>query len=246
MAQFDRLTQHLVGRPLQAYLPQVRLSTTLFRTRVGERMPCWALAVTQPNSELRTSARLTAAGVQHRLFKCRQYVVRHGIRLARFVPAFSRYVFVWVVDGTWDAIKQIKGVSGFVKIGDRYAEVSQSVIDTWSARADTHDVLQGEFEQAPSKFTFGDKIVVNDSHVAYGLEGVYQFAARPGRACVLIPWLGQLVLVDVNEDYIEKLSAVTASHQRRNKQRRGRRSNVRSRLMKKKHNDLQRLRHPLH
>ena len=68
------------------------------------------------------------------------------------------------------------------------------------------DVLPVDNEVG-ARFKFGDKVqIVTGSHAAFGCEGVYQYTVRPGRVCILSPWLGQLVPIELNEADIEHVA----------------------------------------
>lgn len=201
-------------------------------------MGCWALAITAPNCEMKTSARLGAIGVQHHLFKCRDQVIRRGRQVLRIIPAWSRYIFVNVMDGAWHQIERVKGVMGFVKFGNEYALISEQIVKHWKSQADENDCLREFDNLLGTRFRFGDKITINDTSVAYGMEGIYQYLLRPGRACVLIPWLGQMVPAEVDEDCIDKLANAPAMKARRRGGRSARHKFKRMRRVKRQ-------RHPL-
>ena len=88
------------------------------------------------------------------------------------------------------------------------------------------EVIDGMLERAPShiwhyqhhaRFVFGDKVrFTHDSaNPLCGHEGIYQYAPAPGRAVILVPWLGALRPTELGEDSIEKVFTLERLRRRR-------------------------------
>jgi hypothetical protein len=161
----------------------------------------WMLAQTVPNFEMKASERLSRFGFQNRLFKHQISCVNHGRVVSRLVPAFPRYLFVFVADEMlfflqllWDFFH----LSSFIR-----SPFVERAMD-WLLRCSMPgDVLPVDHEQGV-RFKFGDRVqIVSGRHIAFGCNGIYQHTVRPGRVCILSPWLGQMVPIEVNESDIE-------------------------------------------
>ena len=181
------------------------------RTR-GEALT-WLLLRTIPHAEARASEKLARFDFDNHLFKHQVACVRRGRVVTRLDPAFPSYLFVLVVTDARLRLQEMWeyfGLLSFVTIAG--CSSVDLALKRLLGMALANDVLPVDNEEG-ARFKFGDKVqIVTNSHFALGLEGVYQYRVRPGRVCILSPWLGQLVPVEVNESDIDVV------------QRRGRRS----------------------
>ena len=183
----------------------------------------WVLAITRPRGEFAVARRLNQLCIDHFLFKHRVASIRRGQRTEHLVPAFPRYVFLCMIDAWWQRLlEEVGDLVGYVRHLDHTpVAVPPSVLTQLVDQSSRGAVLPLQDDTAP-KFRLGDKIqIAAGGSVASGCRGVYQYPTRPGRVCVLMPWLGQMVSVEVDENEIE------AFEPRRRRNRRGRRGGYR-------------------
>jgi transcription antitermination factor NusG len=172
--------------------------------------PCWALVVTEPRGERIASNSLARHQIQHFIFKHEVLRLRRGIMLTEFVPAFPRYIFVYMLETFWALVRGLTGVLDYVRIGAAPAIIAEEVVGKLVSQAkvvragtDVHHVLP--LQPVDERFVFGDRVAISEEGVTYGCEGLYQYKLRTGRCVVLMPWLGQMVQVEVDEKSIEPL-----------------------------------------
>lgn len=185
--------------------------------------PCWALAVTQPRSEVTVSALLTRQERTNHVFRERfKAVQRHRVVTVERV-LFPRYVFVWQRDEQdWRAVLETRGVIDYVRIGAAPARMMPDAMMEVFSRFGEDDILIGG-EMPKSKFTCGDRVryIGSALHATrYGCECSYYYPVAGGKAKVLMPWLGQLIPTEVLERDLELIEAparVTKSKRPRRK-----------------------------
>jgi transcription antitermination factor NusG len=179
-------------------------------------MPGWSLAVTMPCREAKVSEALTRFEFSNYVFKLRKNIVRNGRIFSLLVPAFPSYVFV-AAEESWNFIRRVADVVGFVKFEGAVAEVPEADIQALVRRSDPEWVLPKD-DPAP-RFCHGQKITITSS--ALRGPATYDRVASPGRAIVLVDLMGRQVPVSVAEDDLsEELIVRRAKHHRsRNKAR---------------------------
>ena len=173
----------------------------------------WALAVTRPRAETAVSSRLQTNSLAHHVFKHRLTKFIRGRRISYLAPAFPRYIFVGVVDRIWQLMQSMRDFNGnnlvinFVRGAEgKPSLISDREISVMTDQADGDEVLP--LPDRDARFKFGDRIrLISSYHVVRGCEGVFQFNTRPGRICILMPWLNQMCSVEVDEDEIEPYRA---------------------------------------
>lgn len=181
----------------------------------------WALAVTRPRAERIVSKRLQDRSFEHCIFHQRITEIRQGRKIEKITPAFPRYVFVRVADeAVWRFVLELRDHNGMDLVQDfvRGAEnqpaiIHHHVVDQLRATA-KDDILP----QLPSqeRFKFGDKVRISAGRsVMTGSEGLYQWATAPGKSCILLPWLGRMVPVEVEDNEIEPVFKPTRERRRR-------------------------------
>ena len=182
----------------------------------------WYLAQTAPAREFKSSDLLTRFEYPNHVFKHQISVPRRGRLVDLFVPAFPRYIFLFVTNEArmlLETIWEFVCLSDFVRVGHD-AVVAERALKFLLDQSLPGDVLSVDNE-VQSKFKFGDRVeIITSSHVAFGCEGVYQYTVRPGRVCILSPWLGQLVPVEVNESDVELFVNSKSKRRRRGRSRR--------------------------
>ena len=181
----------------------------------------WALVETRPNVEMSVSKRFIRQGFSHHLFLHQVSRLRGDRRFTYLLAAFPRYIFIWA-DNVWRNVLDTEGVLRFLPNHLKQpAIIHPAVVETLIQRA-LGDILP---YQAPAKFQFGDRIRLIDgsNNPLFGYEGIYQSHSGPGRCCILMPWLGALRPVEVDEDEIEKVFAAHHDFRRRRGRRGGRR-----------------------
>jgi len=161
----------------------------------------WLLMRTVPQAEIRASQRLTRFKFPNHVFKHEMTRPFRGRLVTRLVPAFSTYLFAHV---TYDTRYELKRLWDFFCLLDFVSQFSADrALNDLLSYALPGDVLPIDSEQG-SRFKFGDKVqIVTDHHAAFGCEGLYQYTVKPGRVCILSPWLGQMVPIEVNESDVE-------------------------------------------
>lgn len=186
-------------------------------------MTCWAVAVTRPNLEMRVGASLTELGYEHRIFKVKSTRIYRGHQVERLVPAFPRYVFVWMLNHYWSTLLSIKGMVDYVRCGQDYAQVENRVVNDLIARSDNESVLQFEpvFVEG---FKHGDPVRICGTGSASGHSGTFQFPVSIDRACVLMDWLGRMVHVEVDMRDLEKVVVEPVARKQYRKRRQHRRA----------------------
>jgi transcription antitermination factor NusG len=164
-------------------------------------MTGWSLAVTAPCREARVSDVLKQFSFDHYVFKLRKNIVRNGRIFTLLVPAFPSYVFV-AARNSWDFIRDVTDVVGFVKFGGTVAEVPDADVRALAHRAEGEKWVLPQDEPA-QRFTRGQKVRITSG----ALQGMatYDRMASPGRAIVLVDTLGRLVPVSVLEDDLDTL-----------------------------------------
>jgi hypothetical protein len=135
--------------------------------------------------------------------------VWRGRVLTELVPAFPRYIFVYMQETFWALLRTLTGIVDYVRFGGSPAIVADEVV---SKLVSTCTVVDGNHvlptQGTEEKFKFGDRVAITDEGVTYGCEGLYQSKLRTGRCLVLMPWLGQMVSGEVAEKSIELLHVV--------------------------------------
>jgi transcriptional antiterminator RfaH len=98
-------------------------------------------------------------------------------------PLFSRYLFVRFdsMSGKFSAIRSTRGVSGLVKFGERFATLSNELVEALKA---------GPQVMAHDAFQPGERVALKAGPFC-GLEGVYQAADGQARAYILMEMLRQ-------------------------------------------------------
>ena len=191
-------------------------------TAVREAGPAltWALVETRPNSELSVGRRFIRQSFHHHLFLHEVSRVRGGRRINYLRPAFPRYIFI-EADDIWRRVLDTEGVLRFLPDHlKRPYVIDPIVIDGMLVRAPNHIWPY----QQHARFLFGDRVrfTPDSANPLYGHEGIYQYAPAPGRACILVPWLGALRPTELGEDSIEKVFAMPLGERRRRGRRGGR------------------------
>jgi len=184
----------------------------------------WVLAITRPRGEFAASRRLHQLCIDHFVFKHRVATLKRGIRVEHLVPAFPRYIFVAMIDAWWQRLlEEVGDLVGYVRHLDQTpVSVPPSVLTQLVDQSARGAILPFDQSIAP-RFHLGDKIqIAAGGSVASGCRGVYQYVIRPGRVCVLMPWCGRMVSVEVDEEEIEPFEP-----RRRTRRHRGRRGGYR-------------------
>ena len=173
----------------------------------------WALVETRPNSELSVGRRFARQSFQFHLFLHEVSRVRGGRRLNFLRPAFPRYIFI-TVDDIWRRVLDTEGVLRFLPDHlKRPYVIDPTVIDGMLERAPNHIWPY----QQHARFQFGDRVrfTPNSANPLFGHEGIFQYNPAPGRAVILVPWLGALRPTELGEDAIEKVFAMPRLRRRR-------------------------------
>jgi transcriptional antiterminator RfaH len=185
--------------------------------------PCWALIVTEPRGERIASNSLARHEINHFLFKHEIMRLRRGVMLTERVPAFPRYIFIHMQETLWALVRELTGVLDYVRVGAAPAILAEEIISKLVAEA---RVVQGDYvlpllTNVRERFAFGDRVAIVDESVMYGCEGLYQYRLRTGRCVVLMPWLGQMVPVEVTEKSIEPLHVLRTRKRNARRRRNG-------------------------
>jgi hypothetical protein len=164
----------------------------------------WLLLRTAPHAELKCSAKLSQFDFPNHVFKHQITCVRRAKLVTQLYPAFPGYLFALIIDERRLLLQQLWqffNLISFVRVGECVGVTA--ALDALLARSLPGDVLPVDNEQG-SRFKFGDKVqIITHNHAAYGINGIYQYTVRPGRVCILSPWLGQLVPIEIDEADID-------------------------------------------
>jgi hypothetical protein len=174
---------------------------------------------------MRASRMLERFSFPHHVFKHRISRIIRGRVTERLIPAFPSYLFVFTTDEMLAKLHQLWpyiGMSSFVQGANGEVAIADVALKQLRDRAIDNDVLPTNNE-VNARFVFGDKVqIVTGTHVAFGCDGIYQYTVRPGRVCILSPWLGQLVPIEVDESDIELAGERKVKpHRFRRRRRRG-------------------------
>jgi len=172
----------------------------------------WSLVSTAPQTEQKVAAALAQMELAHRLFMIRCKSVRNGKVIERLAPMFSRYVFVRP-ENRWRDVREVHGVTRFVKFGGEYATVSDAVIDGLST-ASRGDIFSAE--ATPSRFQPGDKVRINGG-VFHAHEGTYGRTLEDCCALVFLEAMGRVVGIRMAEKNIEPVVQQESWRQRKPK-----------------------------
>lgn len=200
----------------------------------------WALAVIRPRTEYVVSQRLQSRALEHLIFRHKLIKFVRGQRFNYFVPAFPRYVFIRVVELMWHFMRTLRDLAGnnllsyFVSSeNNRPILIPDDEIQKLRSQADQDSVLY--LPEPVARFRHGERIRwCGRTTVLRGSEGVFQFNTRPGRACILMPWLNEMRSVEVAEEDLEPFVEMRQQQQteapikkkKRYRQRRERRSRL--------------------
>jgi transcription antitermination factor NusG len=165
----------------------------------------WSILITQPNCENKVCRALKEREYPHYCFKLRQEVVKRGVVVEKFRPAFPRYIFV-AANEKWSEIKELAGVYKFIMFGEYVAILSQDMMDAFvqSSTKLTNDELVLIFTEKPSEnFSPGTRVRICNG-IASGFFGTFQYLIAPDRALVLVDWMGRQVPLSILECNLEK------------------------------------------
>lgn len=155
----------------------------------------WSVVMTQPNSELLAQRHLREQGFEVYVPLVLTTLVRRGVKIARELPLFPRYVFVKIVDA-FSKIRSTRGVTALVMSGDVPARVGEGVIKSLREREQGGYV---HLEPPPARFRRGQSVrIVRGSFE--GRIGIWDGQTSHERERVLLRLLGQVVPVELKSD----------------------------------------------
>lgn len=145
--------------------------------------PRWYVVHTKPRQEFRALGQLQNQQYDCFLPTLKQEKLCRGKRVVAAEPLFARYLFIRLdtVASNWAPLHSTRGVSKLLAFGDRFATVSDEIIDALRDHAQTGYT---------ALFEKGEKVTIRSGPFA-GLEGIYQMADGDARAMVLIELLNR-------------------------------------------------------
>ena len=178
----------------------------------------WSLATSAPNRESSISGMLKAMEIDHRIFYFRQKAVFDGRIVEVLKLIFPGYVFVNVIT-SFDLVKNVTGVLGFVRFDGVIADVSHVVEDLEEESRGT-SILPRGMEKSFCRFSSGDKIRITDG-AARGCLGNFHQAVTHEKYIVFVEFMGREVPFTVMDHQVELL---TRDKRRQRPSRRNRRA----------------------
>lgn len=162
-------------------------------------MTYWTVAQTLTKSEEATAQRLETGrmpgGLKFPTFvpKARERRRIRGKFQTNFVPVFPGYIFLFVQDRWWDAVK-CEGVVRVVLNGEAPSRLPTKEIE----RMFTDQSERGFAFELGSSFSVGQTVFVNEGPL-YGQTGRFMGRLKEDRVRVLFQLLGQAVPVEIDE-----------------------------------------------
>lgn len=182
---------------------------------------------TAPNAERIASEVLHRLELPHLVFWIQRDYAKRGQIFTRFIPAFSRYMFVDNVR-VWEAVRTSSSLTGIVATCIDEAKVEKVVERCLTI--DERLVLPPEI--IPQKtYAHGERVEIIGDSAFHGLAATFDIPLSDGKVRLMIDLMGRIVPVDLDERDIDALpfeanQEITAQNvvHFRKKSRAGRRS----------------------
>ncbi|CAG8998355.1 MAG: Transcription antitermination protein RfaH [Candidatus Celerinatantimonas neptuna] len=155
----------------------------------------WHLVYCKAKNEQRAEAHFANQGIVSffPVFSCERVV--RGKRTMVTEPVFPNYLFVDKPEHVnYTTIRSTRGVSDFVRMGQKPVTVPSELVYQLMARSDTPEMNAKASRNFPKLPEFGDKVVIQDGPYR-GLDAIYQKADGMERSILLIKLIQQDVQV---------------------------------------------------
>lgn len=165
---------------------------------VGIAMESWYLVVCKPRQEERAQVNLKNQGIASFFPKLTTEKLVKGRRTVKQSALFPGYVFVCLEaeNGNFFAVKNTRGVSGFVTYGAAYQRVPVELIKQLKAeRSHSHE------SQVPKS---GDLVSVNNESFK-NIDAIYKEPDGDMRSILFINLLNKQIEISVSNQAISKI-----------------------------------------
>lgn len=155
----------------------------------------WHLVYCKARNEQRAEAHFANQGIVSffPVFSCERVV--RGKRTIVTEPVFPNYLFVEKPEHVnYTTIRSTRGVSDFVRIGQKPVTVPATLVYQLMARSDSPELNAHASKTLPSLPKTGDKVVIQEGPYR-GLDAIYQKADGMERSILLIKLIQQDVQV---------------------------------------------------
>jgi transcriptional antiterminator RfaH len=161
-------------------------------------MKSWYLVICKPRQEARAQLNLQNQGIEAFYPKLSTEKLVRGRRSVKQTALFPNYLFVCLAaeNGNFSAVKNTRGISGFVAYGAQYQRVPNELIAQLKAeRLDSHE------SQMPQA---GDRVTVNNESFK-NIAAIYKEPDGDMRSILLIQLLNKQIEITVNNQEIDKI-----------------------------------------
>lgn len=160
-------------------------------------MECWYLVVCKPKQEERAKTNLQNQGIEAFYPQLTTERLVKGRRTVKHTALFPNYLFVCLEskNGNFSAVKNTRGIGGFVSYGASYQLVSKHIIDQLkNERAHT---IESKIPKT------GDVVSVNNDSFS-NIQAIYKEPDGDLRSILLINLLNQKIEVSVDNKDIKQ------------------------------------------
>ncbi|ODS13146.1 transcription/translation regulatory transformer protein RfaH [Pseudoalteromonas tetraodonis] len=159
-------------------------------------MENWYLVMCKPRQEERAKANLTNQGIEAFYPKLTTEKLIKGRRTVKQLALFPNYLFVRLElkSGNFSAVKNTRGIGGFVSYGASYQVVPISLIE--QLQSECSQTVESTMPKA------GDVVSVNNDSFK-GIQAIYKEPSGDMRSILLINLLNKQIEMSVDNKDIE-------------------------------------------
>ena len=160
-------------------------------------MESWYLVVCKPKQEERAKTNLQNQGIEAFYPKLTTERLVKGRRTVKQIALFPNYLFVCLEskNGNFSAVKNTRGIGGFVSYGANYQLVSKHIID--QLKNERSHTIESQIPKT------GDVVSVNNDSFS-NIQAIYKEPDGDLRSILLINLLNQKIEVSVDNKDIKQ------------------------------------------
>jgi transcriptional antiterminator RfaH len=157
----------------------------------------WYLLQTKYKQEHKAADQLRQQNISIFLPQYKFEKIINGNKVIKNEPLFSRYLFAWLeVENTnWTSVRSTRGVSNFVKFGNRSAIVEQRIIDY---------LKKCDLQSQESYIKIGEIVKIASGSLK-GFKAIYKAADGDSRSYILLNFMQQNQYLSIDNQLIRKL-----------------------------------------
>lgn len=163
---------------------------------------------TRPQAEGYTAQFLKQFGFEFYFPKVRATISHARKRVEVIRPFFPRYVFVYDRGDGVHFLREVPGISTFLRRGMDVVRVRQDLISKIQEREDEFGLIRLEVPPPPPPVIYDENERIRFVNHALGttFDAIFCCEAGEGRASILVSWFGKTTKVEVGIEDIRKLT----------------------------------------